>query len=88
MTVVTSKPPLIQFPPPPMSTLHPLNIIHVISVGLPAFHSLPLLCIILNAKRRTKHGGGLGTRLKKAHNFSVRQIYTALTKEILVLLAV
>jgi len=28
-----------------------------------AFHALPLPCIILNTNRRTKNGGGLGTRL-------------------------
>jgi len=29
--------------------------------------ALPLLCIILNANRRTKNGGGLGTRLYMNH---------------------
>ena len=27
------------------------------------FRALPLPCIILNANRRTKNGGGMGTRL-------------------------
>ena len=31
--------------------------------GLPLFSALPLPCVILNANRRAKHGGGLGTRL-------------------------
>ena len=30
------------------------------------FRALPLPCIILNANRRTKNGGGLGTRLQKS----------------------
>ena len=31
------------------------------SQALPVFHALLLPCIILNANRRTKNGGGLGT---------------------------
>ena len=31
--------------------------------AFPVFHALLLLCIILNANRRTKNKGGLGTRL-------------------------
>ena len=33
------------------------------SQAFPVFRALPLPCIILNANRRTKNGGGLGTRL-------------------------
>ena len=33
------------------------------SQAFPVFRTLPLPCIILNANRRTKNGGGLGTRL-------------------------
>ena len=33
------------------------------SQALPVFHALPLPYIILNENRRTKNGGGLGTRL-------------------------
>ena len=33
------------------------------SQAFPVLHALPLLCIILNANRRTKNGGDLGTRL-------------------------
>ena len=46
-------------PSPPMSTLRPPGIIHVISVprSSPFFATLLLLCIILNANRRTKMGG-------------------------------
>ena len=33
------------------------------SQAFPVFCALPLLCIILNENRRTKNGGGLGTRL-------------------------
>ena len=53
-------------PSPPTSTSRPPDIIHVIGVPRPSpfFHVLPLLCIILNANRRTKKkGGGLWTRL-------------------------
>ena len=44
---------------PPMSTLHSR---HVISDPRPSLFSaaLPLLCIILNANRKQKLGGGLG----------------------------
>ena len=31
--------------------------------AFPVFRALLLLCIILNANRRTKNGGGLGTKL-------------------------
>ena len=33
------------------------------SQAFPVFRALPLPCIILNENRRTKNGGGLGTRL-------------------------
>ena len=33
------------------------------SQAFPVFRTLPLPCIILNENRRTKNGGGLGTRL-------------------------
>ena len=33
------------------------------SQAFPVFCTFPLPCIILNANRRTKNGGGLGTRL-------------------------
>ena len=33
------------------------------SQAFPVFRALPLSCIILNENRRTKNGGGLGTRL-------------------------
>ena len=53
-----------RLPPPPMSTLHPPDIIHVRDVPRPSlFHALPSPCIILNANQRTKNGVGLGTRL-------------------------
>ena len=35
------------------------------SQAFPVFRALSLLCIVLNANRRTKNGGGLGTRLSK-----------------------
>ena len=37
------------------------------SQAFPAFRALPLPCIILNENRRTKNGGGLGTRLRYYH---------------------
>ena len=51
--------------PPPTSTSHPPDVIHVIGVLRlsPFFATFPLPCIILNANRKTKNGGGLGTRL-------------------------
>ena len=36
------------------------------SQAFPVFRALPLPCIILNKNRRTKNGGGLGTRLASA----------------------
>ena len=52
-------------PSPPTSTLRPPDISHVIGVPRPSpfFAALPLPCIILNVNRRTKNGGGPGTRL-------------------------
>ena len=52
-------------PSSPMSTSHPPDISHMMSIPRPSlfFAALPLPCIILNANRRTKNRGGLGTRL-------------------------
>ena len=59
----------------PTFTSHPPEIIHVISVPGPSPYSaaLPLACIILNASRREKNGGGLGMRL--ARHISDVQMY-------------
>ena len=56
-------------PLPPMSTSYPPDVIHVIGVPRlsPFFTALPLPCSILNANRRAKNGGGLGTRLLHIH---------------------
>ena len=56
-------------PLPPMSTSHLPDVIHVIGVSRPSpfFAALPLLCIILNANRRTKWGRDLGMRLVKSN---------------------
>ena len=35
------------------------------SQAFPVFLPLPCTCIVLNANRRTKNGGGLGTRLDR-----------------------
>ena len=43
------------------STSRPPYVTHV--MAFPIFRALPLPCIILNANRRTKNGGGLGMRL-------------------------
>ena len=56
-------------PSPPTSTSHLPNVIHMISVPRlsPFFAALPLPCIILNANKGQKNGGGLGTRLCCIH---------------------
>ena len=48
------------------STSRPPDVTHVINETRPSpfFALFPLPCIILNANRRTKNGGGLGTRLR------------------------
>ena len=52
-------------PLPTFSTSRPPDVIYVIGVPRPSpvFRALPISCIILNKNRRTKNGGGLGTRL-------------------------
>jgi len=51
-------------PLPPTSTSHPPDIIHVISVPRPSpFFTLFRFRVLEN--RRTKNGGGLGTRLEQ-----------------------
>ena len=40
------------------------------SQAFPVFRALPLPCIILHENRRTKNGGGLGTRLYQLCMFS------------------
>ena len=55
-----------------MSTSRLPDVIHMIGVPRPSPFFAPLPCIILNENRRTKNGGGLGTRL----DFSQGCIFT------------
>ena len=52
-------------PLPITSFTRPPDITHMVDETRPSlfFCALTLPCIILNANRRTKNGGGLGTRL-------------------------
>ena len=52
---------------PHTSTSCPPDVIHVIGVPRPSPFFAPLPCTILNKNRRTKNGGGLGTRLDIVH---------------------
>jgi len=67
-------------PSPPTSPSRPPDVIHVIGFPRPSpFFALPLPCIILHENRRTKNGGGLGTR----HYFCFAMMFTAhLSKEL------
>ena len=47
--------------------------------AFPVFRTLPLPCIILNANRRTKNGGGLGTRLAMVFIIRLSRCHTLCT---------